>query len=100
MLDNNEKLELRDYFDTFNSEEMEEVIQLIKELTEVKRQAEYEDDLCKIVAQLDHFIDKYEYLDFNFDGFTMGIGSSAILSVNALKSNTICIRHLNEQEKE
>lgn len=98
MLDKNEKLELRNYFDTFDSEEMEEVIQVAKEIAEKKHQAEYKDDLCATIAHLGGFIKKYGYLDFDFDGDTTGIGFSAILSANALKPNTICVRYSDEKE--
>lgn len=98
MLDKNKKIELQDYFDTFGSEEMEEVIRIAKEIAEKKHQAEYENDLCAIVAHLGGFIKKYGYLDFDFDGDTTGIGFSAILSTNTLKPNTICVRYSDEKE--
>ena len=94
MLDNNKKFELRDYFDTFNSEEMKEVIRVAKEIAEEKHQAEYEDDLCAIIAHLGGFIKKYGYLNFDFNGNTIGIGESA----NAAKENTISIRYSDRKE--
>lgn len=97
MLNSDEKCQLKDYFEGFTAEEMADVIKVAKEVESTKHKEEYETALHDLVDKMKFFISKYGYLDFDFDGDTTGISTSAILSTGA-KPNTICIQYLDEKE--
>lgn len=97
MLDKNEKIELKDYFEGFTATEMADVIKIAREVESQKYEEEYNAALRDLVDKMDSFINKYGYLDIDIDGVISGIGASAILSADAIKENTICVRYLDER---
>lgn len=94
MLNRSKKYELKDYFEGFTAEEMEEVIKVAQEVTETKRKEEYIAELNELKSKLKHFIETYGYLDFSSEaGVEFGLGESAILLTNEQVPNTIFFQY-------